>query len=70
MIRLCSGTQQEFLKLNGMEMFLKLLMEPGAGPLKTKIVTLTTDILTEQFDFVKQKAKKQGAQDIESILKQ
>ena len=70
LIRLCYSAQKEFLKLNGMELLLKLLTEPGTGRLKTKIVTLTTDILTEQLDLAKKKAKQQGAQDIVSILKQ
>lgn len=70
LIRLCSTSQQEFLKMNGLEILLKVVVEPGTGQLKTKIVTLMTDILTEQFDLVKKKAKQQGAQDITSILKQ
>lgn len=70
LIRLCTSAQKEFLKMNGMETLLKILVEPGTGQLKTKIVTLTTDILGEQFDVVKKKAKQHGTQDIMPILKQ
>ncbi|KAK3723844.1 hypothetical protein QZH41_019531 [Actinostola sp. cb2023] len=69
-LRLYSSTQQEFLKLNGLELFQRMFNEPGTDILRVKAITLMTDILTEQFDFVKQKLPKQGSQDIESILKQ
>lgn len=69
-IRLHSNAQQEFLKLNGFELLYKLMNEPGVDVLKVKVITLTTDILTEQFDYVRHKVKGQDAKDMEAFLKQ
>ncbi|XP_001632409.2 nucleotide exchange factor SIL1 isoform X2 [Nematostella vectensis] len=70
LIRLYSKGQQEFLKLNGLETFIKLFSEDKAGPLRVKALTLMTDILTEQFDYIKGKAKMQGVEELESVVKQ
>jgi len=69
-VRLYSHAQHEFLNLNGLELFYKLMNEPGADMLKVKVITLTTDILTEQFNFVQHKVQGQNEQDMDAILKE
>ena len=60
LIRLFLMGQKEFLKLNGLEMFVKLFDEAGTEPLVIKAITLMTDILTEQIEHVTSLLKKQG----------
>ena len=60
LIRLFLNGQREFLKLNGLEMFVKLFEEAGSGPLVIKAITLMTDLLTEQIERVTTLLKKQG----------
>ena len=60
LIRLFLNGQREFLKLNGLEMFVKLFEEAGSGPLVIKAITLMTDLLTEQIEHVTTLLKKQG----------
>ena len=52
--------QKEFLKLNGLEMFVKLFNEANTEPLVIKAITLMTDILTEQIEYVTSLLRKQG----------
>ena len=60
LIRLFLNGQREFLRLNGLEMFVKLFEEAGSGPLVIKAITLMTDLLTEQIEHVTTLLKKQG----------
>jgi len=60
LIRLFLNGQREFLKLNGLEMFVKFFEEGGSGPLVVKVITLMTDLLTEQIEHVTTLLKKQG----------
>ena len=60
LIRLFLNGQREFLKLNGLEMFVKLFEEAGSGPLVVKAITLMTDLLTEQIEHVTTLLKKKG----------
>lgn len=60
LIRLFLNGQREFLKLNGLEMFVKFFEEAGSGPLVIKAITLMTDLLTEQIEHVTTLLKKQG----------
>ena len=60
LIRLFPLGQQAFLKLNGLGIFQTLCEEPGSGALAVKVITLMTDLLTEQIDAVKTRMEKQG----------
>ena len=60
LIRLFFKGQQQFLKLNGLETFIKLFDESGTGSLRIKVITLMTDLLQEQIDFVTEQFKKNG----------
>lgn len=60
LIRLFLNGQREFLKLNGLDMFVKFFEEAGSGPLVIKAITLMTDLLTEQIEHVATLLKKQG----------
>ena len=60
LIRLFLVGQKEFLKLNGLEMFVKLFNEANTEPLVIKAITLMTDILTEQIEYVTSLLRKQG----------
>ena len=60
LIRLFLDGQRDFLKLNGLDLFVKLFEEAGSGPLVIKAITLMTDILTEQIEYVTNLLKKQG----------
>ena len=62
LIRLFYKGQQKFLKLNGLETFVKLFDESGTGPLRVKVITLMTDLLHEQIDFVTKQLKKKGVE--------
>ena len=60
LVRLFLNGQREFLKLNGLEMFVKFFEEPGSGPLVIKAITLMTDLLTEQIEHITTLLKNQG----------
>lgn len=60
LLRLFLMGQKEFLKLNGLEMFVKLFDEAGTEPLVIKAITLLTDILTEQIEHVTSLLRKRG----------
>lgn len=60
LIRLFPIGQKEFLKFSGLDIFQKLFEEPSSEPLLVKAITLMTDILTEQFEHVRNRLEKQG----------
>ena len=60
LIRLFLVGQKEFLKLNGLEMFVRLFNEANTEPLVIKAITLMTDILTEQIEYVTSLLRRQG----------
>ena len=64
-LRLFPKGTQSFLKIGGLSVLATLFQETGNDPLRIKSITLLVDLLTEQMDSIRKKAKEMGIQDYE-----
>lgn len=64
-LRLFPKGSQNFLKIGGLSIMASLFQESGNEPLKIKALTLLVDLLTEQMDTIRKKAKEMGIKDYE-----
>ena len=65
MLRLFPKGTQKFLKIGGLSILASLFQENENEPLRIKALTLLVDLLTEQMDSIKKKAKEMGIQEYE-----
>ncbi|CAB3992264.1 Nucleotide exchange factor SIL1 [Paramuricea clavata] len=65
MLRLFPKGTQKFLKIGGLPILASLFQENENEPLRIKALTLLVDLLTEQMDSIKKKAKEMRIQDYE-----
>ena len=64
-LRLFPKGTQKFLKIGGFSVMASLFQENGNDPLRIKALTLLVDLLTEQMDSIRRKAKEMGIQEYE-----
>jgi uncharacterized protein YunC (DUF1805 family) len=68
MLRLFPKGTKKFLKIGGLSILASLFQETGNEALKIKALTLLVDLLTEQMNSIKNKAKEMGIQEYEKAV--
>lgn len=68
MLRLFPKGTRKFLKIGGLSILASLFREVESEPLRIKALTLLVDLLTEQMDSIRKKAKEMGIQDYEKAI--
>lgn len=65
MLRLFPKATQKFLKFGGLSILASLFREKENEPLQIKALTLLTDLVTEQMDSIRKRAREMGIQQYE-----
>ena len=68
MVRSFPKGTQKFLKIGGLPILASLFQENENEPLRIKALTLLVDLLTEQMNSIRKKAKEMGIQEYEKAV--
>ena len=68
MVRSFPKGTQKFLKIGGLPILASLFQENKNEPLRIKALTLLVDLLTEQMNSIRKKAKEMGIQEYEKAV--